>query len=240
MPPGPALGTGFVVTSRIHVVTAKHVVDGADSAAQQTLQVGFAAPNIDTPELKMRGGFVGVGARVLDVMPEHDLALLELRGAVDLVSNVMFVGQRVPPPVPVTVSSRGIRDGTSLAVSGYPLNEPSLVTNAGVLASSFSLVEEAGQFQERHLGDFTANPGNSGGPVYTTTDGRVVGVCVAGKLTPVVGGVGAHAAGLTVIVPVAEVVALLARNDLTPVTGLSSPVAHSTRRPSRKKKRHAR
>jgi hypothetical protein len=43
--PGQAtLGTGFVVTSAIHVITAKHVVDGINSVTQEGLQVGFAAP----------------------------------------------------------------------------------------------------------------------------------------------------------------------------------------------------
>jgi S1-C subfamily serine protease len=188
----------------------------------------------------MRGGFVGAGARVIDIAPEHDLALLEVPGAVNLISTVEFVGQRVPAPIPVDVSSAGVREGASLAVSGYPLNEPSLVTNAGVLASSFSLVEEAGRLQERHLGDFPANPGNSGGPVYAAANASVIGVCVGGKLTPIVGGLGAHAAGLTVIVPISEVVALLARNGLRPATGAASSAARSARTRSHKKKRRGR
>ena len=50
-----------------------------------------------------------------------------------------------------------------------------------------------GRVQERYLSDFTANPGNSGGPVYTVRDASVIGVCVARRLAPIVGGLGHHA-----------------------------------------------
>lgn len=230
-----ALGTGFIVTSALHVVTAKHVVD---SAADQRPHVNFGGPTIDTPEIKMRGSFLGAEAVVIDVMPDHDLALLEVPTAAKVIPGSLFAGQPMPTPVPVSLGTGGIQEGTSLAVSGYPLNAPSLVTNAGVLASSFSLIEQEGQLQEGHLGDFTANPGNSGGPVYKTADARVIGVCVAGKLTPIVGGEGAHAAGLTVIVPVAAVVELLERNGLVATEVPSKPAARPvTRRTHRKKKR---
>lgn len=60
--------------------------------------------------------------------------------------------------------------------------------------------------QDSYLGDITANPGNSGGPVYKLSDGKVIGVCVAGKLTSAKHNIGAdaqilHSAGLTFITP---------------------------------------
>jgi S1-C subfamily serine protease len=235
-PQGDTLGTGFLVTPQV-VVTAKHVVDAVDEASGQALHVAFAGPEVDTPELKIRAGFVGTGGRILAVMPEHDLALVEAPGAAAFTAGVRWGPSGVvqPSPTPAQLSNANVREGTQIAVSGYPLNEPSLVTNSGILASSFSLVEDGGGLQERHLGDFTANPGNSGGPVYTVADAAVVGVCVAGKLAPIIGGVGAHAAGLTVIVPVAEVVSLLERQGVS-IENLPAARKASRQRKKRRKR----
>lgn len=101
-----------------------------------------------------------------------------------------------------------LREGSQLAVSGYALNQPSLVTNAGVLACTLSSEVRLCDMKVRHLADFTAHPGNSGGPVFSLQDGAVIGVCVSGRLAPVLG-------RLTVIVPAVDVIAMLDRNGLT-------------------------
>jgi len=209
------LGTGFLVTTTV-VVTAKHVVDAV--AAGQTLNVGFAAPSIDSAVMRIRAGFFRSGGNVIAEAPEHDLALIDVERAVQMASQVVWGDQNVQLlPRPARLARGTLREGTAIAISGYPLNEPSLVTTGGVLASSFSHVHEAGRSEERHLGDITANPGNSGGPVYRVADASVVGVCVGGRLAPVTGGEGLHhAAGLTIIVPVAEVLGLLEREGIKP------------------------
>jgi len=214
-PQGATLGTGFVVTEARHVVTAKHVIDAIDFAGGQSVNVAFAGPDVDTPGLQMRANFAGTQGEVVDSVAEHDLALIEVPGASSLTFRVQ-AGERLieSVPMPARLNRDRLREGVELAVSGYPLAQPSLVTNAGILASSFSPDGTLGDWKDRYLGDFTANPGNSGGPVYTVYDGAVIGVCVAGRLAPVVGGVGAHAAGLTVIVPIGEVLALMERNGL--------------------------
>ena len=73
--------------------------------------------------------------------------------------------------------------------------------------------------------------------MYTVHDGSVVGVCVAARLAPIVGGAGAQAAGLTVIVPSAQVVALLARNGLHPTAATALAVTGTLRSTNAKRKR---
>jgi S1-C subfamily serine protease len=237
-PQGRTLGTGFLVTSQF-VVTAKHVVDAVDESAGEALHVAFAGPEVDTPELKMRAGFIGTGGHVLAVGADHDLALIRAADTPELMAGLTWANDVAQPaPRPVRLSDGKLREGTAIAVSGYPLDEPSLVTNAGILASSFSLVQATSGFQERHLGDFTANPGNSGGPVYEVADGTIVGVCVAGKLTPIVGGVGAHAAGLTVIVPVAELAAFLAGQGVSIEDRSRSAPGPDAGRRGKKRRKH--
>jgi S1-C subfamily serine protease len=232
---GDPIGTGFLVGLKPYrAVTAKHVTDAI--GAGQGLHIAFAGPSVRTPELMIEAAFVGAPARVVDTDEENDLALLEL-----LDPNFSLEGFQVGPaqipfdPHGFVVASEVPREGDALAVSGYPLSQPSLVTNAGILASAFSPDGTPGKWADRLLGDFTANPGNSGGPVYECATGQLIGVCVAGRLAPVVAGQGMVAAGLTVIVPVSKVNELLVKN------GVELPAQTSQRAvPPAKRSRNAR
>jgi S1-C subfamily serine protease len=230
------IGSGFLVGDPLHVVTAKHVVDAVDFAGGQEVFVGFALPDLESAEIQIRASFVGTTAAVLDTSEDQDLALLQV--SLDQVPTAIQIGDRAirAEPQSVRLSTSAPRDGVAIAISGYPLSEPSLVTTSGVLATSFSIERQGGpQTAERYLGNITANPGNSGGPVYTTNDGAVIGVCVAGRLTPIVGGVGSQTAGLTVIVRATEVAALLERNGIR-LASSSAGSAGGHRRKSHRKR----
>jgi hypothetical protein len=54
-------------------------------------------------------------------------------------------------------------------------------------------------------------------------DGSVIGVCVAGRLVPIIGGVGATSAGLTVIVPIEEVAELMRAQGIDPMQTSAPP-----------------
>ena len=230
---GQTIGTGFIVADTQHVVTALHVVDVVNLSAGEAIHVALAAPNVDTPELKMRANFSEYEGKLIGVNNDQDLALIHVRQLKEPGFRVKF-GPRLieAKPVNATLRTNPLREGVELAVSGYPLAEPSLVTNAGILASTFTLNDNPSQVC--YLGDFTANPGNSGGPVYTTRDGSVIGVCVAGKLAPIIGGVGTQSAGLTVIVPAAQVVSLLSAHGVQQ----SIPMTTAPRTSGRSKRRH--
>jgi S1-C subfamily serine protease len=199
------LGTGFLVTEDGLIVTAKHVADVAsemlEGPGSRTLVASFAAPNVDTPTLKMRANFSSVPLTLVSVDADNDLGLLRLGVSPDSIPVMQIVdnpGEAARPRAAAISVDRPV-EGELVAVSGYPLNEAALVTNAGSIASSWAVDED--NRNDRYLGDFTANPGNSGAPVYRLSDGAVIGVCQGGKLTPVVGGAGKHAAFLTIIVP---------------------------------------
>jgi S1-C subfamily serine protease len=235
---GQRLGTGFLVTEDAHVVTAKHVVDAVDVAAGQRLRVAFPSEDVDTPEgIKVRAGFDITDGHVVGADAEHDLALVVVHNGRSFPIPMTVLGRHVHRPwTPIQIAPVSVREGIAIASSGYPLKEPSLVTTAGILASSFSL---DGDRYGRYLGDFTGNPGNSGGPVYTVSEARTIGVCVAGRLSPIVGGHGLQTAGLTVVVPVEQVMALLERCDVAAAPTGSRPMtpAAGNRRGRRGKRR---
>jgi S1-C subfamily serine protease len=214
------LGTGFVVGAAArHVLTAKHVVTTPDGEVLEQILVGFPGPNVTTPVLVMRGNFVSIVCSIIDTSGDDDLALIELPekpfGGWEI---GIYGGATFQPPRSATFAQDRCREGTEIAVSGYPLGEPSLVTNAGVLASDFTLLPGPGKSQERLLGDLTANPGNSGGPVYSVQDANVIGILVAGRLTPLAEGEGAVSAGLALIVPATVGAAFLEKNGVEPAT----------------------
>lgn len=245
----PVLGTGFLVSEEGWVVTARHVVEAAQeltgspapSVVGVHVGVSYAGPAIDSPGMQMRASFVKVDSVVVAESVEDDLALLQLgRGLQDLFGNLRVGPDAMPAPKPraVTLSTTRPREGVPIAVSGYPLQEPSLVTTAGVLASSWAMENmHKGRFADRYLADLTANPGNSGGPAYLTDTAEVIGVLVAGRLVPIHGlPPDAPAlmtpANLSVLVPAKAVAIMLDQADVE-WTHPRAPTAPKSRRPKR-------
>jgi S1-C subfamily serine protease len=234
------IGTGFLVDEGAHVVTAQHVVEGARRLAAEwvgsevSVNVGPALPNTDN----MRANFNDVGFEIIDEDLRHDLTLLRM------MANP-FKGE-VPPMIQSGDESFGAmcgvptldperpRDGMLISISGYPLGEPVLVTNTGIVASSWSTVTDQvphpsipnwtlPDIRDTYLADVQANPGNSGGPVYASRDGSIVGVLVAGRLRDLLGGgqpvmAGQNPirtdAGLSVIVPIKYAIGMLDKHGV--------------------------
>ena len=236
---GP-LGTGFFINEDAYVVTAQHVIDDAREVSAQFptakvhVGVGLAYPN----SANMRANFNVVNFDLVDEDNRHDLALLKLRANPfrgEVGGGIVVADQPLEPlhGVP-SIRTERPRDGDGIAVSGYPLGETVLVTNQGVVASSWSVeVDEVAhptiptatipKMRDIYLADVQSNPGNSGGPAYSSQDGAIVGVLVAGKLTSVVAegqpavvhGLWLSAdAGLSLVVPAEYVVEMLDRNGV--------------------------
>jgi serine protease Do len=168
-------GTGFVVGDGTLVATNFHVLaPGADtsepgSGPQMMVMTGRSS------ELS-----VGRRARVVATDRSRDLALLRLEGA---------------PLKPLELDEPGTaREGQSVALMGFPIGGTlgfAPVTHRGIVASVTTAALPAstaanldpralvrlreGNFQLLQL-DATAYPGNSGGPVFDATSGRVIGV----------------------------------------------------------------
>ena len=184
-----SLGTGFVVSAEGYVVTASHVIQEGLRALDRvesdikTLSVGFAYPNTPT----MRANFTLMPFDLVDTDSIHDIALLRLRGK----EIPPMIGNRPPLKLqPVDLNCDRPDDGVAIGVSGYPVNQPVLVTNGGFMATSWAFdieglrSRETPEFYRRletadsYLADINVNPGNSGGPVYLVGDGSVIGMCV--------------------------------------------------------------
>ncbi len=204
---GRVIGTGFLVHRDGYALTARHVTDHALSIQKQSpktrLLAGLAIPNFESLQLTIRASFELVEITVVEQDERHDLALLRLT------PNPFATGK----PSGISVTEKGIavnalyglaqteaarpRDGDAIAVSGYPLSEPTLVTTSGCVASAWGNdireVQPPGapegftipDVKDSYLADVAVNPGNSGGPVYSIYKGTVMGVCVAFRVASV-------------------------------------------------------
>jgi S1-C subfamily serine protease len=232
-------GTGFIVDQGGYVLTAGHVTRGANEIiktnqiADGRIVIGLSQPSTAT----MRANFTFVGCEVVEEDLRHDLALVRMNpnpfeGGVS--SGLVINGSEVPLLFDVaTRSSDQLRDGTPIAVSGYPLSELVLITTSGALASAWGFEiarvpipgAPAGfsipDVRNSYLADISVNPGNSGGPAYRISDGAVIGVCVAFRNVPlkiangpvlVNGEPLQYNSGLSVIVPISYGEELIARN----------------------------
>ena len=168
-------GTGFVVGDGSLVATNFHVLppgaDTADPASGPQLMV-----------LTGRSGDLVSGrrARVVGTDRVRDLALLRIEG----------------PPLPALPLAEpgSAREGAEIALMGFPIGGTlgfAMVTHRGIVASITTAALPAptasnldprallrlreGNFELLQL-DATAYPGNSGGPVFDTATGRVIGL----------------------------------------------------------------
>jgi S1-C subfamily serine protease len=238
---GVVVGTGFWAHPEGLVLTARHVSRDAQAAIAATpgarLRLGLAIPNLTGPPITIRSSFEIMDVEILEEDPRHDVALLRA-------PNNPFTSGRTSGVHQVgtswgvnalfglaSLSDQAVRDGEGIAVSGYPLAEPALVTTSGAIASAFGSdiqeIQAAGgpagflvpDSADSYLADVAVNPGNSGGPVYRIADGSVLGVCVAFRIAA--GTLENHPSpffynsGLSVVVPIKYGQSLIARHAST-------------------------
>jgi len=152
-------GTGFVVGDGNWVVTNAHVIpDGAvvDAANQLVVQVRIETRG--QPELQMRQ------ATVMEVDKLHDLALLQFDGA----PAPKFMGFPIGGALGFSrVTHRGmVPPITPIALPGASAQQPNARAISSLRSGSFNIFQL----------DATAYPGNSGGPMFDTETGDVLGV----------------------------------------------------------------
>lgn len=169
-PPYQLLGTGFAVFDGRLIVTSHHILpDALDWEKRQTLAIFVGR---------------GAGAKVLPAKlvasdKRYDLAVLN------------FTGQ--PLPALEFANAEGVREGAAVAFTGFPIGAvlglyPA--THRGIVSVIAPVSQPVGKaadltpiqlkrmrnsFNVFQL-DATAYPGNSGSPVYSQEDGRVIGV----------------------------------------------------------------
>jgi len=229
------IGTDFWADASGHVLTARHVIRGGQAAIQEApgsrFTLGLAMPNLTGP-ITIRAGFEIIEAEVVEEDPRHDIALLRATNnpfASGRHSGVHQVGDGWGVNALwglCDLNPTAVRDGERIAVSGYPLAEPALITTSGGIASAFGTEIQDVQrssapagftvpdIADSYLADVAVNPGNSGGPVYRVADGGVIGVCVAFKIasgqnpSPFF-----YNSGLSVVVPIKYGIELISRHS---------------------------
>ena len=201
-------GTGFVAGGGNLLITNAHVIEraGANSASDGLRLVVASKEGADQGRVRR--------AEVLDLDRAHDLALLR------------FEGPALPLLQPARAGS--VREGQAVALMGFPLGGAlgfAPVTHRGMISSVTSVAlpsPSARQLDDRAINriregafemlqlDATAYPGNSGGPLFDTTTGEVVGVVNMVTLKGTRESALTNPSGITYAIPVEFVLKLLA------------------------------
>jgi S1-C subfamily serine protease len=222
--PTGVLGTGFFVAESGHIATANHVVEAAGNAGP--LLIGLAHENTEN----MRANFTLVDAEIVATEPTLDLAILRPTlnpFAAEIGTGIVINNEALPLPHAVaTLEPARPEDGEPVAISGYPLSNPALITTSGALASVWAYEQYERQVEgappgfvmtdvhDVFVADVQGNPGNSGGPAYRIDDGMIIGVCLQVRTAPTwnaegeIGEFSANA-GLTVLRPARDLVEFL-------------------------------
>ncbi len=210
VPKAAYLGTGFAVGSGRLIMTSFHVVKPLVREEKQSRLRIF---HRDLPSK-------GVKAKLAAWDEFHDLALLEHGG-----SPLSPLGLEKDEPA--------VREGVEVAFTGYPIGfvlglNPT--THRGIVSSIAPLVKPSPSARImdgrtiRHLDDpyevfqidAVAYPGNSGSPVFKTSDGRVIGVInqvfVRGRKEHVL----REPSGITYAIPIGFALDLMKRKPRKP------------------------
>jgi serine protease Do len=148
---GPSTGSGFVIGRERWIVTNAHVVEPAGGRGGR-VQVRF-------------GSGTTLGGTILLVDPSHDLAILELAGA-------------VPSPALEIGDSDRVEVGQTVLAFGSPFGLDGTLTE-GIVSARRDVPGIGGGMARRLIQtDAPINPGNSGGPLVDRR-GRVIGVNTA-------------------------------------------------------------
>jgi S1-C subfamily serine protease len=204
--PAVLVGSGFAVADGNHIVTSYHVVRQNEAAAGKV----FYVMSVNGAQTDRRN------ARVVAADPATDLALLQIDGP-------------ALPPLKLREEVSMAPEGTEIAITGFPIGivlgfQPT-TTRGIVSALPSNLTPEvhaggltadnirAPRFSLYQL-DVIAYPGNSGGPVYDTSTGEVIGVVAAGFIKSRKEKVLSDPSAITYAIPSALVRNLLIRAHL--------------------------
>jgi len=212
------LGTAFLVNRDGYAITALHVLTSGDK--QLGGGTSMTTANVRFPSTEeQRGQFFGGTFTRVDVDKLNDLALLRLSMNPfnpDDPNMKAFLRGRQLPVSAVTFDQRRPVEGARISVSGFPFGAPVLITNSGWIASSWAFTLHpttgpTGYFSDTYIADLSANPGNSGGPVYLVDDASVIGVCHGIEIETATGA----RTGNMHVIPIRYVIALLKKNGVT-------------------------
>lgn len=197
-------GTGFAMGNGRQIVTCAHVINEVPVEGGRQWVVRCLAAD---------GSWLSYSTQLHALDRPHDLAVLTLDGP----------ALPTLPMGPATLP----REGTEIALMGFPLGGLlgfSHVTHRGIVSAHTQAAEPAstarqlneasiaflkrGAFELLQL-DAVALPGNSGGPVFNSESGEVVGVLNMSLIRNTKEGLLPNSSGISYAVPIHHVVPLL-------------------------------
>jgi hypothetical protein len=231
-----ALGSGFAVSDRGHIVTAQHVVrngrnrlanlEGAEDVKLIAVLPGDGA-NEDPIE---------VALSTVAEYPDSDLALMSLvadpsSSRIDPRARDLLIGESATGIAQLSIEP--LEHGAAVILSGYPGARQRLDRVSGRLVDA-TILSEVGVRNEPapgwidrmlargiYLADVDTKLGYSGGPVALADTGGVVGLCSAVMLLKVDDAGAAplrfplrYRSKITVLVPAAELARILHANGV--------------------------
>jgi len=198
-PPFTFRGSGFVVGDGTLIATAAHVVvEAMQTESRETMMVLVQVPGIREPQ--------GREAKAIAVDKIHDVALLRITG----------------PPLPTLTlgNSDAVREGQSVAFTGFPLGTAlgfHPVTHRGIIAGLTPIAlpgANAAKLDGRVIQslkadpfllfqlDATNYPGHSGSALYDAGSGEVIGVVNMGLLKGTKDAAVGRPSGISFAVPI--------------------------------------
>jgi len=201
LPDGKALdrviaGTGFFVSQGQYVATAAHVIQKTKSELTDlgANQISFNAriPQKDIEStIKARRGFMDVPIDSFEFDEVNDLALLRLpakigREGLHLKIEAEGKTYEITEVKDATLHSGRLSVGEEIAVAGFPLRSAYMLIQHGIV-SAIPVLPIPGSEREHEeiVTDIMIHPGNSGGPAFLAHNGKVLGVCRAHQLAPI-------------------------------------------------------
>lgn len=190
---GQSSGSGFIVNKDGDVVTAYHLLTMGGRRTSAEIEKPGILVKMPIPATHYHGvsliqTFTAASAKVVARDLAHDIAILAAPGIMTPSFKPLRIGHKdIGNKVqPARMVASPIRDGEPVFVSGYPLNSPTLITTSGFVASSMATEVDTtnGKLLDTYWLDIQANPGNSGGPVFSLHTGYVIAIQVEVQTTP--------------------------------------------------------
>jgi S1-C subfamily serine protease len=237
-----SFGTGFFINNDGVAATAFHVIHPPGKLQPpQQIRVELRIPTYQNQErqITVLAGWSGSTATEVAADQVHDIVILKLdHNVFPQIQPIKIPGaELIIKPSVCQLAPRHLQDGEPVFTSGYPLDLPILITTSGFIASSDPMLfnEQTFRVEDIYWADMHANPGNSGGPLFSFATGAVIGMVIQYRNAPVMfadqrGGPGygvtketdgsvtirpiAFNSGISVIVPAKYLADLLTRNNI--------------------------
>ena len=217
------IGTGVRINDDGDVLTAAHVARDTTVAAQILRDLGIDSEVMIAGEARnaeyIKGQAISTGgafrASIKKIDPEHDVALLEserfpLKQEIS-VDNGSKVHTRAPQTVKIAVQRPDLAE--ALFAFGFAMYSPALITTPGniVRASGSKNLIEARKSGDNELvpvyhARLDISPGNSGGPLFRTSDGALLGIESE---------IGDERGIVATVIPASEIAKFLSANAVT-------------------------